>query len=221
MLSSARRMASSSVRELVTGPDWSFPAHCRQRTRTAQRHRQEQRPIAIDLSFHKQTTQVQTDTMEQTDAACNHATLTEESPRGLFRKRRKVRAAAAPCAGRIARASGSSGGEDEILTRRVGGAAWPVVRQGRPARRRAASKGISGACLRLRRLVEAEFDRRAAVIVALLFVVGRGLLGFRMLATGEKLEARQDLQSAMGTRRHPEGRNRNCEDGSPGSHLTQ
>ena len=75
--------------------------------------------------------------------------------------------------------------------------------------------------LQLLRLVEAKFDCGATVIGALLFVVSGRLLAFRMLAAGEKLEARQDLQPAVETRRHPEGRYRAYEDCSPGPHFTQ
>jgi hypothetical protein len=75
--------------------------------------------------------------------------------------------------------------------------------------------------LRLLLLVEAAFDGGATVIGALLFVVGWRLLAFGMLATGEKLEVRQDLQPAMETRRHPEGRYRAYKDCSPSLHFTQ
>lgn len=75
--------------------------------------------------------------------------------------------------------------------------------------------------LRRLRPVEAELDCGATVIVALFFVMGWRLLAFRMLATREKLEARQDLQPAVETRRHPEDRYRICKDCSPSQHLTQ
>jgi hypothetical protein len=57
--------------------------------------------------------------------------------------------------------------------------------------------------VQLLRLVEAKFYCNATVIGALLFVVSGRLLAFRMLAAGEKLEARQDLQPAVETGRHP------------------
>ena len=46
-------------------------------------------------------------------------------------------------------------------------------------------------------LIKAEFDRRTAIMLAVLLMVGRVLFELRMLATGEEFEAGQDLQSAV------------------------
>jgi len=75
--------------------------------------------------------------------------------------------------------------------------------------------------LRLGLLVKALFYCRAPVISALPLVVGWRPFVFRMLATREELEASQDLQAAVRSRCHPKGRQRNYQDYSPGSHLTQ
>jgi hypothetical protein len=51
--------------------------------------------------------------------------------------------------------------------------------------------------LRLGLLVKALFYCRAPVIIALFLVVGWRPFVFRMLATREEFEARQDLQTAV------------------------
>ena len=70
-------------------------------------------------------------------------------------------------------------------------------------------------------IAEAELDCGTSIIRAVLFVVEGRFLTLRMLAAGEKLEAGQNLQTAVETRHHPEDRRGTYADCTKSPHLTQ
>ena len=112
------------------------------------------------------------------------------------------------------RRSGGIAGEPGLGQRFVGGG-------GRNHPRHQGEQRLARSGLRGRNLVKPGFNRGAAVGAAIGIMVRGGLGSIQMVAAGKEIKARQHLETAMQTGRHPKDGNRNGKDWAPDSHLHQ